>query len=88
MTPIEAMACGTPVVLSAFPGCEQYAEDGVNCLMARYRDPAHIAERVCELRNDPARQARLIEGGLKTADRYDWSEVGRQYARLLMEAHV
>ena len=84
MTPIEAMACGTPVVLSEFPGCEQYAEDGVNCLMARYRDPAHIAERVIELSRDAKLRARLVKGGLETAERYDWSNVGRQYARLLL----
>lgn len=88
MTPIEAMACGTPVVLSEFPGCEQYARDGENCLMARYRDPAHVAERAIELMADPDLRRRLVKGGLETADKYDWGNVGRQYARLLLEAHV
>lgn len=86
MTPIEAMACGVPVVLTQFPGCEQYARGGENCMMARYRDPGHVADCVDAIREDPALRKRLIEGGLETAERYDWGNVGRQYARLLLGA--
>jgi hypothetical protein len=41
--PIEAMACGTLVVLTEFPGQQQYAEDGVNCLRAGFRDVPGVA---------------------------------------------
>ena len=88
MTPIEAMACGTPVVLSDFPGKDQYANFGENCLIAPFRDSAGIAACVASLTRSSAAWKHLVAGGLVTADRYDWNKIGAQYARLMLGAHV
>ncbi len=88
MTPVEAMACGTPVVLSDFPGKDQYARNGENCLIAPFRDVAGIAEAVKQIADDNKLWGSLVKEGLKTADKYDWSVVGAQYARILLEAPV
>ncbi len=85
MTPIEAMACGTPVVLTDFEGKDQYARDGGNCLIVPFRDAAAVAEAVARLTEDDGLRARLIAGGLKTADRYDWSKVAQQYLRAMYQ---
>jgi len=86
MTPIEAMACGTPVVLSDFPGKDQYAKFGENCLIAPFRSAKGIATCVSTLTTNQEGRRQLILGGLITADCYDWSCVGGQYARLMLGA--
>ena len=88
MTPIEAMACGTPVVITDFPGKDQYAKFGDNCLIAPFRDVAGVARCVKALADDPKGWKYLHLNGAATADRYDWGKVGRQYARFLLEAPV
>jgi glycosyltransferase involved in cell wall biosynthesis len=86
MTPIESMACGTPVVLTDFPGKDQYARSGENCLVVPFRDVKAVALAVKRIVEDPALWNRLVDDGAKTADRYDWSRVGAQYARTLLGA--
>jgi GT2 family glycosyltransferase len=88
MTPVEAMACGTAVVLSDFPGKDQYAVDGTNCLVAGFRDVDGIAERVKKIAGDRRLWARLVKAGKDTADRYDWGVLTAQYARVILGAPV
>lgn len=88
MTPVEAMACGTPVVLTDFPGKDQYAEDGTNCLIAGFRDVAGIVEHVDCLMKSPCTRATLQGHGLETAYKYDWRHVGAQYLRIMMGVPV
>jgi GT2 family glycosyltransferase/glycosyltransferase involved in cell wall biosynthesis len=88
MTPVEAMACGTAVVLSDFPGKDQYAVDGVNCLVAGFRDVDGIAERVKKIAGDKRLWACLVKAGTETVDRYDWGVLTAQYARVMLGAPV
>lgn len=90
MTPVEAMACGTPVVLTDFPGKDQYAEcgDPGNCEIVDFRDVEGVGETVTRLSGDLGRWLTLSENGAATADRYDWSKVGRQYANAILGAPV
>jgi GT2 family glycosyltransferase/glycosyltransferase involved in cell wall biosynthesis len=86
MTPIESMACGTPVVLSDFPGKEQYARSELNCLVAPFRDPPRIAEAVETIARVPSLWLKLAKAGRQTAEHYDWPIVTRQYLKLLCGA--
>jgi type III pantothenate kinase len=65
IVPIEAMACGTPVV------------DGVTGLHVPPRDPERLADALAPLLADPDRRARLGRAGVERARRlYDWDRVG------------
>jgi len=88
MTPVEAMACGTPVVMTDFPGKDQYARQGENCLIERFRDVEGVASAVFTLARKPELRKRLSAAGAETADRYDWSKIGRQYVRAMLGAPV
>jgi glycosyltransferase involved in cell wall biosynthesis len=70
--PLEAMACGVPVVLTDSAGVRDYAKDGVNCLMASPRSPDALARAIVRLLSEPELEARLVANGLLTAKRYDW----------------
>ncbi|MHB0913994.1 MAG: glycosyltransferase [Armatimonadota bacterium] len=88
MTPVEAMCCGTPVVLTDFPGKDQYARHRENCLVARFRDFDGVAGYAAELLDDSGLWRRLQEAGRETALNYDWRGVGLQYLRELLEVPV
>jgi GT2 family glycosyltransferase len=88
MTPIESMACGTPVILTDFPGKDQYAKNGENCLVVPFRDFGAIGEAALRLMCDPELWEKLSKNGAATAGNYDWSRVGRQYLRAVLGAPV
>ena len=72
MPPLEAMACGTPVVTTDCGGVLDYAEDGVNCLVVPVGDPQAMARAVQRVLTDESLAKRLSEAGIETARRYTW----------------
>jgi len=62
---LEAMSFGCPIVGSKTPPVEEVMEDNVNGLLAEFRSPYHIARKVEEILDDPARAKRL---GLKARE--------------------
>lgn len=73
--PLEAMACGTPVVLTDSGGVRDYAEHEENCLMVLPKDVTAIAAAVERLLVNEELAARLSVSGLKTMERYKWETV-------------
>jgi glycosyltransferase involved in cell wall biosynthesis len=67
LAPLEAMACGTPVVATGTGGSGEYLRDGANALLFEPGDAASLAAAVARLRDDPALRARLRAGGVETA---------------------
>lgn len=78
LPPLEAMACGCAVVVTACGGVSDYAQDGVNCLMVPPADPHALARAVWTLCRDARLRAHLIDGGMTTAGRFqrDWMVEG------------
>lgn len=67
---LEAMACGTPVVMTESHGLDGIAEDGVNCLKVPVGDVAALAAAMERLLKDAALRIRLIENGRTTAEHF------------------
>ena len=74
LVPVEAMACGTPVVATGVGGSGEYLEDGVNCLLFTPGDSTSLASAVSRLRDDADLRRRLVARGAATARRF---ELGR-----------
>jgi glycosyltransferase involved in cell wall biosynthesis len=70
LVPLEAMACGTPVIATGTGGSAEYLRDGENCLLFVPGDPASLAAAVGRLARDERLRASLVEGGLATASRF------------------
>jgi glycosyltransferase involved in cell wall biosynthesis len=88
IVPLEAMACGTPVVASAVGGMLDTVRPGVTGAHVPPRDPAAIAEAVRTLLADPDRLHDMgIEGARRVREEYSWSGVAAQteaaYCRLV-----
>jgi D-inositol-3-phosphate glycosyltransferase len=81
MVPLEAMACGTPVVAAAVGGLTDTVVDGLTGALVAPRDPAALAGVLGELARDPARRADYADAGLARArERYGWRRVAERTA--------
>lgn len=87
ITPVEAMACGRPVVGANTGGIRTTVVDGKTGYLVPPRDPDALAVRLAMLARDPALRERMGRAGQRRAQRYyTWSRVGDEllnvYSRL------
>ncbi|MFA5173295.1 MAG: glycosyltransferase family 4 protein [Candidatus Paceibacterota bacterium] len=83
---IEAMAAGTPVVATYVGGIKDFLKDGENGLACKVDDPKDLAEKINRILEDENLRRKLIEGGLKTAKKYDWENIAKRMGGILNEA--
>lgn len=81
LVPLEAMACGTPVVASAVGGMLDTVVDGQTGRLVPPRDPAALAAVVGELLSDPnSRTAYGRAGVQRVRTRYSWDRIAADTA--------
>ena len=68
ITPLEAMACGVPVIASAVGGLRYTVVDQSTGFLVPPHDPAALGQRIAALHADPALAARLGRAGLERVD--------------------
>jgi glycosyltransferase involved in cell wall biosynthesis/phosphoheptose isomerase len=76
IVPLEAMACGVPVVASAVGGMIDTVVDGITGVHVCPRDPERLAEAAGALLDDPERRVAFGRAGVRRARRlYAWDRV-------------
>ena len=76
ITPLEAMACGVPVVASAVGGLIDTVMDGVTGLHVPPRDPDRLADALASLLDHPEACAQYGRAGAERARKlYDWRRI-------------
>jgi type III pantothenate kinase len=76
IVPLEAMACGVPVVAAAVGGMVDTVVDGVTGVHVPPRDPERLAEALRALLDDDERRAAFGAAGIERARRrYGWPRV-------------
>ena len=87
VTLLEAMACGTPLVVADNAGFRYVLDGGAEAVILPKDDPAAWAETVIALLADPERRRAMSEAGLAKAARFAWPRIARQelavYERVL-----
>src|SRR5437870_3604150 len=87
VTLLEAMACGTPMVVSDNHGFRSVIAGGAEALVIPKDDPAVWAETTIALLGDPARREAMARAGVDKAQRFAWPRIARQelgvYERVL-----
>jgi glycosyltransferase involved in cell wall biosynthesis len=91
IVPLEAMACGVPVVASAVGGLTDSIVDRQTGWLVPARDPVTLADALGQLLADPGKRAALGAAGVQRARRqYSWRRVAAQteavYRRLGADA--
>jgi glycosyltransferase involved in cell wall biosynthesis len=82
IVPLEAMACGVPVVATAVGGLTDTVVDGVTGVHVRPDQPQALRAAVRSLLDDPGRRIALSSAGRDRAcSRYSWDRVATETAR-------
>ncbi len=71
MVPLEAMACGTPVVATGVGGSGEFLVDGTNCLRFEPGNEVALAAAITRLAEDETLRRSLRTNGWVSADQFD-----------------
>ncbi|RNE62406.1 glycosyltransferase [Cryobacterium tepidiphilum] len=83
IVPLEAMACGVPVIAASVGGLIDTVVDGVTGIHVPPRDPEAVAEAILQIVDDPARAAELGRmGRTRSRTRYTWNRVAQTTAKV------
>ncbi len=84
LTPLEAMACGTPAIVSDGGALPELA--GRHARVVPLGDPRALAAAIVEMVSDRAQHARLREESVRWARQFTWQEHARRMVTLYEEA--
>jgi glycosyltransferase involved in cell wall biosynthesis len=82
--PLEAMACGTPVVCSSSTSIPEVVGDAA--LLIDSGQPRSLTEAISRVNDEPTRRE-LVKRGLKRAQAYSWESTARQLAQHILGAN-
>ena len=83
ITPLEAMACGTPVIGADVGGIRFSVADGVTGFLVPPNDPDALAARAAELLSDPACMREMGRAGIQRVQaQFTWPKVARAISGL------
>ncbi|HUP26924.1 MAG TPA: glycosyltransferase family 1 protein [Chloroflexia bacterium] len=80
LPPLEAMACGTPVIVSDNSSLVEVVSDAGIRLPAD--EPARWAEEMARVLAEPSLAARLADEGAKRASQFTWDRTARETVRI------
>ncbi|OBI33298.1 glycosyl transferase [Mycobacterium sp. E1386] len=83
IVPLEAMACGVPVVATAVGGIRDTVVDDVTGRLVPPKDPGRLADAIATLLDDGPRRRAMGESGCERArTRYTWDRVAADTERI------
>ena len=89
ITPLEAMACGTPVVGADVGGIKYSVRNGQTGFLVSPKDPAALAARLAVLARDRSLLRRMgHRARLRAVANFTWARVAEQVARVYAEVAV
>ncbi|MFX1530108.1 MAG: glycosyltransferase family 4 protein [Promethearchaeota archaeon] len=76
LTPIEAIACGTPVICSSMIAYKEILQD--NAIFVTPKSPNLLAGEIVNLLKDESKLKVLVENAQNHIKRYTWNSVGKK----------
>ena len=76
LTPIEAIACGTPVICSSLSAYKEVLHD--NAIFVPPKNPQELAKKIVQLLKDDNKRKTLIGKAQDFIKRYTWDSVGKK----------
>lgn len=76
MSPVEAMACGTPAIVARTLDASEFFDNGLSIVEA---DPESLAKRVILLATDRDRYRELQNWGLARVEQLSWERMAARY---------
>lgn len=82
---LEAMAAGLPVVATRVGGIPEIVRHNENGLLVERGDVNALADAILKVLEDEDLRNRLVEGGLKTVERFSWSRMAGEVDEVYRE---
>jgi glycosyltransferase involved in cell wall biosynthesis len=76
LPPLEAMACGAPVIASRIAVLQEVLRDAA--IFCEPLDVADLTKAISDLLRDESRRQKLISDGLARASEFDWNKTARR----------
>jgi glycosyltransferase involved in cell wall biosynthesis len=76
LTPVESMACGTPVICSSMLAYKEILQD--NAIFVPPKKPQQLAQEIINLLGNESRRADLIKKAKRFVEKYTWNSVGKR----------
>jgi D-inositol-3-phosphate glycosyltransferase len=76
LTPVEAIACGTPVICSSLPAFKEVLQD--NAIYVPPKSPSLLAAEIINLINDEDKRTEMVNKAQHFIRRYSWDSVGKK----------
>ena len=84
--PLEAMACGLPLIVSRQSGVSELVTHGVDgYILENPEQPEELARLIANLYEDAPLRHRLSEKAAETARQYTWERSARELGELLLQ---
>ena len=85
----EGMSLSIPAIATTYGGNPYMTTDGVNGFLVPERDPAAMAERICEIIENPSLYAQLSKGAYEMYEKkFTASAMTRQLEELYVKSYV
>ncbi len=85
IVPLEAMACGTPVISTNTEGPRDYIKNGENGFLTKMNDVNDLANKIALLADDDQLVKKISINGRRTAEKYDWDIIVKKIVCLYNE---
>jgi glycosyltransferase involved in cell wall biosynthesis len=86
--PVEAQACGLPVVASRFGGFPEVIDEGRTGVLVPPRDSGALAAAINDLLSQPARRQAMAAAGPGWAARFSWQAVTDRVEQAYQQAQA
>ncbi|MDD6984378.1 MAG: glycosyltransferase family 4 protein, partial [Clostridia bacterium] len=85
----EGMSLSIPAIATTYGGNPYMITDGVNGFLVPERDPAAMAERICEIIENPSLYTQLSKGAYEIYEKkFTASAMTRQLEELYVKSYV
>lgn len=88
LPPLEAMACGTAVVLTDTVGSREYAKDRYNSIIVPIKDVNSTVKAIKTYVEDKNLRLKIEQNGLKTAEKYNWKHSIEKFHNVLLALFI
>lgn len=83
LPPLEAMACGSSVIVSDSGGVNEYAKNEYNCLIYTPKDVNELLKKMNELVENTSKREKLVENSKETIKRFSWEKSSLDFLEIL-----
>lgn len=84
LTPLEAMACGTPTVIVPSGGLDEYLKHEHNCMLVE-NDKTEVVNAIIKLLNNNSLRSSIVANGLTLAKQFSWDRCVNSFEKALFE---